>query len=63
MPFTLEIVTPERLAWKGEASAPLQGADIAVVITKHDSVDAKKILSSAHYVFDTTGKVAGSKGL
>ncbi len=49
--------------WKGEASAPLQGADIAVVITKHDSVDAKKILSSAHYVFDTTGKVAGSKGL
>ncbi len=49
--------------WKGEASAPLQGADIAVVITKHDSVDAKKILSSAHYVFDTTGKVKGAKGL
>ncbi len=49
--------------WKGEASAPLQGADIAVVVTKHDSVDAKKILSSAKYVFDTTGKVAGSKGL
>lgn len=50
-------------SWKGEASAPLQGADIAVVITKHDSVDAKKILFDAHYVFDTTGKVAGSKGL
>jgi UDP-N-acetyl-D-glucosamine dehydrogenase len=49
--------------WKGEASAPLQGADIAVVVTKHDSVDVKKILSSAKYVFDTTGKVAGSKGL
>ncbi len=49
--------------WKGETSAPLQGADIAVVVTKHDSVDAKKILSSSHYVFDTTGKVKGAKGL
>ncbi len=49
--------------WKGESSTPLGGADIAVVITKHDSVDAKKILSSAHYVFDTTGKVNGADGL
>ncbi len=29
--------------WKGESSAPLQGADIAVVVTKHDGVDEKKI--------------------
>ena len=50
-------------SWKGEASAPLAGADIAVVVTKHDSVDAKKILASAPYVFDTTGKVTGAKGL
>jgi UDP-N-acetyl-D-glucosamine dehydrogenase len=49
--------------WKGEHSAPLEGADIAVVVTKHDSVDEKKILSSAPYVFDTTGKVKGAKGL
>jgi UDP-N-acetyl-D-glucosamine dehydrogenase len=49
--------------WKGENSAPLQGADIAVVVTKHDSVDEKKILSSAPYVFDTTGKVTGAKRL
>jgi UDP-N-acetyl-D-glucosamine dehydrogenase len=49
--------------WRGEASAPLQGADITVVVTKHDSVDAKKILASAPYVFDTTGKVKGAKGL
>jgi len=49
--------------WKGESSAPLQGADIAVVVTKHDGVDEKKILSSAPYVFDTTGKVKGAKGL
>jgi UDP-N-acetyl-D-glucosamine dehydrogenase len=49
--------------WKGESSSPLLGADIAVVVTKHDSVDDKKILASAPYVFDTTGKVKGSKGL
>ncbi len=49
--------------WKGESSAPLSGADIAVVVTKHDSVDEKKILASASYVFDTTGKIKGSKGL
>jgi UDP-N-acetyl-D-glucosamine dehydrogenase len=49
--------------WKDESSAPLQGAEIAVVITKHDSVDEKKILASAPYVFDTTGKVAAAKGL
>ena len=50
-------------SWKGESSAPLKGADIAVVVTKHDSVDEKKILASAPYVFDTTGKVKGAKGL
>jgi UDP-N-acetyl-D-glucosamine dehydrogenase len=49
--------------WKGESSAALEGADIAVVVTKHDSVDEKKILASAPYVFDTTGKVMGAKGL
>jgi UDP-N-acetyl-D-glucosamine dehydrogenase len=49
--------------WKGENSAPLQGADIAVVVTKHSSVAAKKILASAPYVFDTTGEVKGTRGL
>jgi UDP-N-acetyl-D-glucosamine dehydrogenase len=49
--------------WKGESSAPLAGADIAVVVTKHDSVDEKKILSSAPYVFDTTGRVSSPHGL
>ncbi len=49
--------------WRGESSAPLSGADIAVVVTKHDSVDEKKISDSAPYVFDTTGKVSGAKGL
>ena len=50
-------------SWKGESSTPLNGADIAVVVTKHDLVDEKTILASAPYVFDTTGKVKGAKGL
>ena len=49
--------------WRGESSAPLAGADIAVVVTKHDSVDEKAIVASAPYVFDTTGKIKGVKGL
>jgi UDP-N-acetyl-D-glucosamine dehydrogenase len=50
-------------SWQGESSAPLSGADITVVITKHDVVDARVIMASAPYVFDTTGKIAGAKGL
>ncbi len=50
-------------SWLGENSAPLCGADIAVVITKHDVVNERDILASAPYVFDTTGKVPGAKWL
>ena len=50
-------------SWNGESSAPLSGADIAVVVTKHDDVKVRDILGSAPYVFDTTGKVPGAKGL
>ena len=50
-------------SWHGESSSPLSGADITVVITKHDVVDARAIMASAPYVFDTTGKIAGAKGL
>ncbi len=49
--------------WKGDSSAPLYSSDIAIVVTKHDSVDEKKILNCAPYVFDTTGAVKGAKGL
>ena len=49
--------------WQSESSAPLSGADIAIVVTKHDSVDEKAIVASAPYVFDTTGKIKGVKGL
>jgi len=50
-------------SWRSESSTPLSGADIAVVITKHDAVSERDILASAPYVFDTTGKVKGAKGL
>ncbi len=49
--------------WQGEISTPLSGADISVVITKHDVVNVREILASAPYVFDTTGKVPGATGL
>jgi UDP-N-acetyl-D-glucosamine dehydrogenase len=47
-------------SWDGSESAPLAGAEIAVVVTKHDVVSAEDILKSAPYVFDTTGKVKGA---
>jgi UDP-N-acetyl-D-glucosamine dehydrogenase len=46
--------------WHGVESSPLAGADIVVVVTKHDVVAAEEILKSAPYVFDTTGKVKGA---
>jgi UDP-N-acetyl-D-glucosamine dehydrogenase len=49
--------------WKGEESSPLASADIAVVITMHDSVKAADIVASAPYVFDTTGTIEGVHGL
>ena len=50
-------------SWNGEKSSPLSGADIALVVTKHDEVKESDILASAPYVFDTTGKVTGARGL
>jgi UDP-N-acetyl-D-glucosamine dehydrogenase len=50
-------------SWKGQSSTPLGGADIAIVVTLHDGVDKQAVLASAPYVFDTTGKLPGAKGL
>ena len=47
--------------WMGQNSTPLGGADIAVVVTLHAVTDAQKVLKSAPYVFDTTGKVLGAR--
>jgi UDP-N-acetyl-D-glucosamine dehydrogenase len=49
--------------WRGESSALLGGAEVAIVVTLHDVVDKKAVLASAPYVFDTTGKISGTKGL
>jgi UDP-N-acetyl-D-glucosamine dehydrogenase len=49
--------------WMGQSSTPLGGADIAVVVTLHAVTDAQKVLKSAPYVFDTTGKVFGARSL
>jgi len=49
--------------WLGTESSPLGGADISIVVTLHSSMDIKELLKSAPYIFDTTGKVTGAKGL
>ncbi len=49
--------------WQGEKSSALGGSQIAIVVTLHDSIDKRLVLESAPYVFDTTGKVVGAKGL
>jgi UDP-N-acetyl-D-glucosamine dehydrogenase len=50
-------------SWMGETPTPLGGADIAIVVTLHAVTDAKAVLASAPYVFDTTGKVKGAHSL
>jgi UDP-N-acetyl-D-glucosamine dehydrogenase len=48
--------------WRGETSSPIAGADIAVVVTKHDGVDVA-VIKACGYVFDCTGTVAGVDGI
>ena len=50
-------------SWQGKESTTLGGSEIAIVVTLHDAVDKKAVLASAPYVFDTTGKLTGAKGL
>jgi UDP-N-acetyl-D-glucosamine dehydrogenase len=48
--------------WRGESSSPINGADIAVFVTKHDGVDLEAIYACG-YVFDCTGSNAGVDGI
>ncbi len=48
--------------WRGEFSSPITGADIAVVVTKHDGVDVAAV-KACGYVFDCTGTIAGADGI
>jgi len=50
-------------SWLGSNSSDLGGSEIAIVVTLHDVMDRAKVTSSAAYVFDTTGKLSGVKGL
>jgi len=51
--------------WRGENSVELMPgvADVAVVVTLHDVIEANDVLSAAGYVFDCTGKIEGVPGL
>jgi UDP-N-acetyl-D-glucosamine dehydrogenase len=49
-------------SWRGESSSPLAGADIAVLVTKHDGVDLAAI-TACGYVFDCTGSIADVDGI
>ena len=48
--------------WRGESSAAIKGADIAVLVTKHDWLDLAA-LKSCGYVFDCTGTIADADGI
>jgi UDP-N-acetyl-D-glucosamine dehydrogenase len=48
--------------WCGEFSSLIAGADIAVVVTKHDGVNLAAI-NACGYVFDCTGTIAGVDGI
>jgi UDP-N-acetyl-D-glucosamine dehydrogenase len=48
--------------WRGETSAPITGADIAVLATKHDGLDLAA-LKGCGYLFDCTGTIAGADGI
>jgi len=49
-------------SWRGETSSLIAGADIVVVVTKHDCVDLTAI-KACGYVFDCTGRIAGVDGI
>lgn len=49
--------------WNNETSAPLLGADITIITTLHSYIKHSEVISSAPYVFDTTGKIQGAHTL
>lgn len=48
--------------WRGETSGAIAGADVAVLVTKHDGVSVDAI-RGCNYVFDCTGTIAGADGI
>jgi UDP-N-acetyl-D-glucosamine dehydrogenase len=48
--------------WRGESSGAIKGADIAVLVTKHDGLDLTA-LKRCGYLFDCVGTIAGADGI
>jgi UDP-N-acetyl-D-glucosamine dehydrogenase len=48
--------------WMGQGSSPIEGSDIAVIITRHSGLTEAEI-KMATYVFDCTGTVKGVDGI
>jgi UDP-N-acetyl-D-glucosamine dehydrogenase len=48
--------------WRGETSDQISGAEVAVVVTKHDGVDLAAI-KDCKFVFDCTGSIVGVDGI
>jgi UDP-N-acetyl-D-glucosamine dehydrogenase len=48
--------------WRGESSVAIKGADIAVLVTKHDGLDLAALKSCGN-LFDCTGTIAGADGI
>ena len=48
--------------WKGQTSSPINGADIAILVTKHDGIDLDAV-KACSYVFDCTGTIFGADGI
>jgi UDP-N-acetyl-D-glucosamine dehydrogenase len=49
-------------SWRGESSVPIKGADIALLVTRHDGLDLAA-LKGCSYLFDCTGTIAGADGI
>ena len=48
--------------WRGETSSQISGADIAVLVTKHDGLDLGEV-KACGYVFDCTGTMPDLDGI
>jgi UDP-N-acetyl-D-glucosamine dehydrogenase len=49
-------------SWRGESSSPINGAEIAVLVTKHSGLDLAAV-NSCDYIFDCTGTIPGADGI
>jgi UDP-N-acetyl-D-glucosamine dehydrogenase len=48
--------------WMGQSSSPIEGNDIAVIVTRHSNLTEAEI-KKAQYIFDCTGTLKGVDGI